>query len=264
MNKIAQIVVLLILFFIEPNISAQDKSSHEVGFILGVASFTTDYGQRGDFNSNVGGNYGPGIGLIYYFNFTDYRYRWNQRTNYFSEHFRIRAEFSYMFAELDHFGKWVKIPALAKYLEPHHGETSIFNLGAQLEYHFIDIVDYGSRRIPRLWFSPYISAGVFVDFYNPKIYSERGDWQEEGVLLPKWDPVKNPGASSDEPGVTLSATLGIGTRIKAGEYGDIIIENRWQYFFSNYVDGLNAKDDPANKFNDWLVWLHIGYVYYLN
>ena len=82
----------------------QDRTSNEIGVISGSASFTTDYGERFNFRSNVGGNVGMGFGLIYYLNFTDYRYRWNHRTAYFAEHFRLRGELSYMSANLDHFG----------------------------------------------------------------------------------------------------------------------------------------------------------------
>ncbi|MFA5298589.1 MAG: glutamate dehydrogenase, partial [Lutibacter sp.] len=116
-----------------------------------------------------------------------------------------------------------------------------------------------------------ISGGVFVDYYDPSISSTydtgdsgAGDWTAPGVLYPKWDNNLNPGASKDSPGITMSATFGIGTRYKLSEYSDLLVESRWQYFFSNYVDGLNAKNDPANKFNDWLLWVHFGYVYYLN
>lgn len=265
MNKITKIITCIVITISIYNAIAQDKRSHEIGIIAGIASFTTDYGQRYNFNANVGGNNGPGIGIIYYLNFTDYRYRWNQRTNYFSEHFRVRAELSYMSAKLDHFGKWAEQPTEngAK-LRAHHGKTYLVNLGAQLEFHIVDIVDFGSRRIPKLWFSPYISGGVFVDFYNPSIWSDNGDWRDPGVLYPKWDPNLFPNATNVNPGVTMSATLGFGTRFKIGEYSDLLFEARWQYFFSNYVDGLNAKPDPANKYNDWLLWVHIGYVYYLN
>lgn len=241
--------------------------SHEIGIIAGSASFTTDYGQRNNFMSNVGGNVGMGIGLVYYMNFTNYRYKWNQRTRYFNEHFRIRAELSYMSAKLDHFGKYVDKSETsygADQLRAHHGETKLINVGAQLEFHWVDIVDFGSRRIPDLNWSPYLSAGVFADFYDPTITSDLGDWRDPGVLYQKWDPTIDPKAARDTSGSTLSATLGIGTRYKLGEYSDILIEARWQYFFSNYIDGLNSRPDPANKYNDWLLWVHVGYVYYLN
>ena len=45
-----------------------------------------------------------------------------------------------------------------------------------------------------------------------------------------------------------------------------MLDLRWQYFFSDWVDGL--RPDPRfyseNKANDWLVWLNFGYIYYLN
>lgn len=271
MNKLLKILICLFI----TNIQAQDKSSHEVGIIVGSPSFTTDYGQRNDFMSNVGGNRNYGIGIVYYLNFQDYRYRWNQRTTYFTEHFRVRAELSYMTAKLDHFGKWRdatytsgpnigELTDGAKKLRAHHGKTNVINLGAQLEFHWVDIVDFGSRRIPDLKWSPYISAGAFVDFYNPSMYSELGDWREPGVLYPKWDINTYPWAARVTAGITMSAALGVGTRHKLGEYSDILIESRWQYFFSNYVDGLNARQAPENKYNDWLLWIHVGYIYYLN
>ncbi|MDP3314269.1 glutamate dehydrogenase [Lutibacter sp.] len=265
MNIFIKIATSILILIFTSDLVAQDETSHEVGFISGSASFTTDYGQRDHFMSNVGGNVGIGVGVIYYLNFTDYRYRWNQRTGYFAEHFRIRAELSYMAAELDHFGKWVeKESVLADKLKAHHGKTYLVNLGAQLEFHIVDIVDFGSRRIPDLQWSPYISAGAMVDFYNPSISSDAGDWRDPGVLYPKWDINQVANSARDTAGITMSATLGIGTRYKVGEYADLLIESRWQYFFSNYVDGLNSRPDPANKFNDWLLWVHVGYVYYLN
>lgn len=265
MSKILKIITPILICLSIANSNAQDYNSHEIGFITGSASFTTDYGQRYNFLSNVGGNVGMGFGLIYYLNFTDYRYRWNQRTNYFAEHFRLRGELSYMAAKLDHFGKYVdpsQTSLEADKLRAMRGKTQLVNFGAQLEFHIVDIVDFGSRRIPDLKWSPYVSAGLMVDYYNPDLKSDMGDWREDiSVIYEKW---RVPGAINMEPNFTMSATFGVGTRHKLGEYSDILIEARWQYFFSNYVDGLNAKLDPANKYNDWLLWVHVGYVYYLN
>ena len=273
MKKFLKIICFFTFFFLL-NVQAQDESSHEIGFISGSASFTTDYGERNHFMSNVGGNVGFGFGAVYYLNFTDYRYRWNERTNYWAEHFRVRAELSYMAAELDHFGKWIdaidnrtgQLSEGAQKLRAHHGKTYLLNLGAQLEFHWVDIVDFGSRRIPDLKWSPYISVGAFVDFYNPSMYSDygSGDWRDPGVLFPKWDINDFPTAARVTPGITMSATLGIGTRRKLSYYSDILIESRWQYFFSNYVDGLHARQAVENKYNDWLLWVHVGYIYYLN
>jgi len=269
MKKI-NIKTLFYLLIFTISLQAQDKRSHEIGFISGSASFTTDYGQRHHFMSNVGGNVGFGIGVVYYRNFTDYRYRWNERTDYFAEHFRIRGELSYMSADLDHFGKWInaidnrtgEISYPAQQLRAMHGKTYLINLGAQLEFHWVDIVDFGSRRIPDITWSPYVSAGFMVNFYNPSLKSDFGDWESDpSVLFYKWQPDKTRNMDAN---ITGSITMGIGTRKKLSFYSDLLIESRWQYFFSNFVDGLNARNDPENKFNDWLLWIHVGYVYYLN
>lgn len=262
-KKISKILTLFIFSSFIATTFAQHKTSHEIGIITGSASFTSDYGERYNFQANVGGNVGPSIGLIYYINFTDYRYRWNQRTTYFTEHFRIRAEFSYMTAKFDHFGIYADTDSYAgEQLRAMHGATDLYNLGAQIEFHLVDIVDYGSRRIPRLKFSPYLSLGLMADFYDASLKSDLGDWtQDPSVLYPKW---AEPGTVDVNSDFTGSLTGGIGTRFKIGEYGDLLLETRWQYFFSDWVDGLNAKDDPANKYNDWLMFVHVGYVFYLN
>lgn len=244
----------------------RSKRTHEVAIAYGVSSFTTDYGQRTDRESNEAGNLGPGIGLIHYLTFTDYRYRWNHQTSYWAEHFRLRNEVSYHQAELDHFGKWIKIigGVQGEKLRAMHGKSRTWHLGSHLEYHFVDINDFGSRRDPNLKWSPYVSLGAGVNFYNPDLETTYGDgdWKNNyDLLFKKW---AGPEMARDSKGITMSATLGIGTRRKLGEYSDIFIENRHQYFFSNWVDGLNARNDPANKFVDWLIWFHVGYIYYLN
>jgi hypothetical protein len=41
-----------------------------------------------------------------------------------------------------------------------------------------------------------------------------------------------------------------------------MIDLRFQYYFSNWVDGLNPNPEiyKENKANDWLVWFNVGYI----
>jgi hypothetical protein len=43
------------------------------------------------------------------------------------------------------------------------------------------------------------------------------------------------------------------------------VDLRFQYYFSNWVDGLNPNPVtvPENRANDCLVWLNVGYIYYI-
>ena len=234
----------------------------------GSAHFTTDYGERFLFKSNVGGNVGVGFGIIHYLTFVDYRYRWNQQSSWWVDHFRLRNEISYMSADLDHFGQYVDASQTsdqADRLRAMSGKSRTLNLGTQIEYHFKNITDFGSRRDPDNKYSPYVSLGVLGVFYDPSLYSSYGDgdWQaDQSILYQKW---AIPGTVNDDKGFAFSITAGVGARKKLGEYSDIFVEAKWQYYFSNWIDGLNATDPAANNlFNDWNMFIHAGYIYYLN
>ena len=63
-----------------------------------------------------------------------------------------------------------------------------------------------------------------------------------------------------EPENIFSATAGIGVRFGL-EMLDFSLEGRYQYYFSDVVEGLNAADDPANKSNDSMVFINAGIIY---
>jgi hypothetical protein len=44
-----------------------------------------------------------------------------------------------------------------------------------------------------------------------------------------------------------------------------MVDLRVQYYFSNWVDGLNPdpKVYTENRANDWNIWFNFGYIYYL-
>ena len=60
-----------------------------------------------------------------------------------------------------------------------------------------------------------------------------------------------------------SIVTSIGTRYKLNVLSDLMIDMRWQYYGNDWIDGLNHQLD-SNKFNDWLIWLNVGYIYYLD
>lgn len=249
------------------------KVTHEVGFYAGSAHFATDYGQRFLFESNVGANIGPAIGLLYYITFADYRYRWNQRTSYFRDHFRIRNELSMYSAELNHYGIYVDPSQTsdgADKLRAMSGKAFTINLGAQMEYHFVNITEYGSRRNPHLKFSPYASFGLHVVYYDPTLTSTYGDGDWENNLDLLYDKWAVPGAVDVDPGITFALVGGVGTRYKVAEFGDMFLGIKWQRFFSDWVDGLNATEltplnpTESNFFNDWTMSIQLGYIVYLN
>lgn len=280
LNKITKILTpIFVIFLFITNVHSQNwskrgKLTHEIGFVVGGAFFSTDYGQRFEIKSSGASNVGFGGGLVYYLTFADYRYRWNQRTNYFRDHFRFRTELSYFSAKLNHYGIYVdesQTSTEADKLRAMSGKATTVNLGTQLEYHFVNITDFGSRRNPKMILSPYVSFGMMGVYSAPSLsttYAD-GDWESDPTLLyEKW---AVPGAVDVNSRIIFSLTTSAGTRLKIGEYSDIFIEAKWQYYFSDWVDGLNATQpyggdnrDPNNLFNDWSLFANVGYIFYLN
>ncbi|HSI70582.1 MAG TPA: hypothetical protein VK941_10135, partial [Gillisia sp.] len=64
-------------------------------------------------------------------------------------------------------------------------------------------------------------------------------------------------------GTTWSLQGSIGTRYRLNLVSDLVVEARWNYYDTDWLDGLNI-DAPQNKYNDFVMWFTIGYVYYLN
>jgi len=239
---------------------AQFGFSHEIGVIAGPVAFQSDYGERHDFSTNSG-NTGLGIGIIHYLNFS-YKAECNCYTpeTYFNDHFKLRSELSYNKTELKHFGQWVdpsKTSLTAVQLRGMRGSTAVTNIGMQLEYFPLSIRDF-TATIGSL--APFISLGGQFSFYDPEAYSTLGPLNSSLTT-----PFKYRGATTNAGGTVWSAVSSVGTRYKLTPLSDLMLDFRAQYYFSNWVDGLNP--DPTiykeNKANDWNVWINFGYIYYL-
>jgi len=86
--------------------------------------------------------------------------------------------------------------------------------------------------------------------------SLKGQQEPYTQLIPKWQD----GAVFLDPENIFSATAGAGVRFGL-EMLDFSLEARYQYYFSDVVDGLNAPNDPGNKGNDSMVSITAGIIY---
>lgn len=228
--------------------------AHELGFTAGLVSIQSDYGESKDFKSTTG-NTGFNVGIVY---FADFSYN---RGGYFSEHFKVKAELSYTKANFQHYGKYVdpgKTSLFSQQLRAMNGSTSIVNLGAELVWFPLDLVNFNYNEGS---FSPYVSIGGQYNYYTPEVKSDLGPMGN-----PFTTPVKYMDGFTNEPGNTFSFVGSIGTRYKVSRDGDLVFDIRGQQFFSDWVDGLNP--DPQiyseNKSNDFLISISVGYIFLLN
>jgi hypothetical protein len=254
------IAIILFLFGYSSEIIAQYGFSHEVGVIAGPVAFQSDYGERHNYDTNFG-NTGYGIGLIHYLNFS-YKADCNCYTpeTYFNDHFKLRSELSYNKTNLRHYGEYVegdKKKLFNRQLRGMRGSTAVTNIGMQLEYFPLSIRDFTSN-VGSL--APFISLGGQFSFYDPEAYSTLGR-----LDTPATTPVKYFGATQNSSGTVWSVVGSVGTRYKLSPLSDLMVDFRLQYYFSNWVDGLNPNPSryPENKANDWLVWFNVGYIYYI-
>jgi hypothetical protein len=267
MNTRLLLLVFLFCALPKQEIYSQFGFSHELGIITGPVVFYSDFGQRNDFETNAG-NIGFGVGIIHYINFS-YRSDCNcyTRDTYFNDHFKIRNEIDYHKTNFEHFGRWVdpdKTSLTADQLRAMKGSTTVFDIGSQLEYFPLSIRDFaaGGYKI-----APFGSFGVHYVSFDPEVYSELGPLNTAiSTPLPKYRD-----AFQQEGDSTWSVVMSIGIRYKLSPLSDLMIDGRWQYYFSNWVEGLNPSEEnnggfpvPENKANDWIYWLNVGYIYYID
>ncbi len=261
-----QLILAMLILLSSSNAFSQLGFSHEIGVITGPVAFKSDFGERFDFETNSG-NTGFGIGLVHYINFA-YQADCNCYTtdNYFNDHFKLRTELSFNKTKLSHYGEWVKDSRTspeADKLRAHTGEANNLDIGMQLEYFPLSIRSFQAFGYK---FAPFISLGAHYVSFNPKTYTDYNNGTNDvGNILDSnnfyagWEP----GSVNPDSGSTWSVVSSIGVRYKLTTISDLMLDLRGQYYFSDWVDGLDHQLQ-SNKYNDWLVWLNVGYIYYLD
>jgi hypothetical protein len=261
-NMLKPIILTLFAFIGITTVSKAQGIAQEVGIIFGPVSFQSDYGERHNMDTNVG-NTGFGVGVVHFINFSAN----NNRESFFSEHFKVRSELSFNQTNLEHFGKWVESEerkGLVRHLRAMSGKSTLVNLGSQLEFSPIKIHDFENSVGS---FSPYVSLGFQVSYYTTSVTSQLGPLGLPSTTFAKYL-IPSDGRQygfSNENGVVLSVTAGVGVHYKLTEMSDLMFDIRYQGFSSDWVDGLNPNKDlfKENKRNDSQVWFNAGYIYYL-
>jgi outer membrane protein W len=255
-----KLLTIIILFVLITPVFPQSGIVHEVGVIAGRIEFRSDYGQRDNTENNIN-NMGFGISIVDYLNFS-----FNDNSNnYFKEHFKFRNELSYSKTNLKHYGVYVEGTSLgAKQLEAMRGSTQLISLGTQLEFFFRNIHDTENTYAS---FAPYLGLGIQMSYYTATATSKLGELGNVKTTYPKYLVPSDgrPHGYSNESKAVFSASFNAGTRYKLTTMSDLVLDLRLQYFNSDWVDGLNPnpKIYTENQSNDWLTFIGLGYIHYL-
>ncbi|OBQ56998.1 glutamate dehydrogenase [Tamlana sp. s12] len=267
MIKPKNVTIVFCFFALIQSLGAQSGFSHELGLVAGYVEMRSDFGERENFSNNFK-NSGFGIGLVHYMNFT-LKADCNCYTadKYFNDHFKLRSEISYNRTHLEHHGEWVD-PSLtspdADKLRAHTGLAKNYNIGTQLEYYPLSIRDFQAYAFR---FTPFISLGIQYTYHSPEVETTYnnpdpnaiGDVTDPSNFYSGWAP----GSVDASPGSSWAVVSNVGVRYKLSRVSDLMLDFRWQFFMDDKVDGLD-HNLPSNKNNDSLVWLSLGYIYYLN
>ena len=258
MKKHLPKLCVVLLFFFFTNSKAQTSFSSEVGVFFGPAMFQTDMGLSTEFSAQNQATLA--FGLSYYLKFFGSQYNWRSGSSYFSEHFKLKAELSYMYNTNVGFEGDVGSGENAAKLDAMKAQIKLYNAGLSFEYYILELEDYASFYQSSGSINPFVSVGVHYSYSQPDILvndiSLKGDTEPYEQLIDKW---QEDAVYLDAESI-MSASAGLGVRFGLDKV-DFSLEGRYQYYFSDVVEGLNAMDDPANKNNDTMVFINAGVIY---
>ncbi len=250
-------IIFVIVFILE--IKAQHYT-HDIGAFVGTTSLQTDYGQRGNFASEWNNN-GITFSVAHYLSFYNRTLRWDPN-NVLHNHLMVKTEIQYLSnAKLMHHGKWAqKNSYQGEQLRAMKGTLRMLELGVNLEYYLHPLEEF-VYPYTDLWFNPYFTFGFKYSSFTNGLKSDLGDWRQDITVLPQKYTLEN--ALKIGSGNAFSLNFGLGTRYKIAPKIDLVAQFNYQYFFSDTIDGLQAKVFE-NKNNEWLVNIQFGIVYHLN
>ncbi len=249
--------ILIVTFSVSYTIHAQRALIDEWEANIGYLNMQGDFGQRDDFSSTFG-NSGAMIGGKIYFNLLDS----DRILCYACKHVKFDLSFNLGYSTLSFDKAYEKInsPYYDK-VKALNGQFYYGSLAANVEYHVADFSNfrfYDDGLIYRL--DPYFGLGFGVVFYDVNIESDLGNFETNPTILPS----AFVGGIYDEPGIVPAINFEVGVRYLLNDELQLTFNNKWVYFISDKVDGLEPNPDLVkNKYNDWLFSPSVGLVIFI-
>lgn len=234
--------------------------SHDIGILAGPSALQSDYGQSGNFSSNIK-NGSTAIAVAHYLHFVNPTSGWNPNNESLKK-VAIRTQIQYISnTNLEHHGKFAEKQSITgEQLRGMKGTVSMINVGVNLEYYLKSLQDFLYAN-SNMSFNPFLTLGAKYSLFTNTMESDLGDWRQDNtVLMEKYRPE---GSLDIGKGSSMSINLGIGTRYKLTEKFDLVAQFNYGFFLSDAVDGL-TPDVPENKNNEWNSDLQIGLIYHLS
>lgn len=253
------IIIFLIWTLWPGHTFSQNGISHEIGIIGGAVQFGSDFGERNNEENNIK-NTGFFVSFVDYLNFSYSDFV----NNYVKEHFKIRNDLSYSQTELQHYGRYATGNSLfSRQYAAMRGLSRVISLGSQIEYNLIHIHEFERHQYS---FEPYIGLGPQITYYFSEISSLFGPIGPVDTTPLKYRLASGsrPHGYSSENKFAFALAVNTGTRFKLTLMSDLVFDLRAQYFFSDWVDGLNPNKHlyKENKHNDWQTYVGLGYIIY--
>jgi opacity protein-like surface antigen len=248
------VILSVIVFNISSSIS--QNTPQGLGVQIGNSIIHSDYGEGNSSDVNA-----LSVSLthsLYFFGISSWR-----KQNTLNHHIALRSELNFVSnIKLSHKGEYVNGNGnLATQLRAMTGSFKITNIGFQGEIYLKNLKEfiyYNNQYGTNL--NPYLLAGIQFSIFKNSLNSTLGDWTQDSSVLPeKW---RDPSDTSVGRGTSFSSTFGLGTRYKLNNEIDLNAQFKWQFFFSDNLDGLRSNS-PENEDNEWSTVFQIGFIYNL-
>ena len=227
---------------------------------IGYLNFQGDYGQRADFQTTLA-NQGGMIGGKIYFNLLNS----NRPECYACQHLKFHLGFNTGYSVLSFDKSYYEYKPyqadLIRKIKAINGQVYFLDLSANVEYHLSNLryIDFFSSNIFNK-IDPYVGIGAGGIFYSVDVDSELGNFEKDPSILPS----PFVGRVYNENSIAFSANLEVGIRYRFSQDLQLSFNNKWMYFLSDRVDGLNPNPKMAtNKYNDWLFSPSLGVVIFI-